>query len=96
MIYFMYLMRTEFFETLNPRGRKLTTRLQERWPLDQEQDKHETAKIMRRLHTGEYGGKTEKEREKLKKEKRERFVISKCHHRLFLRFSLMLQSLRSL
>jgi len=28
VVEFMELMRTEFFETLNPRGRKLTTRLQ--------------------------------------------------------------------
>lgn len=26
VVAFMELMRTEFFETLNPRGRKLTTR----------------------------------------------------------------------
>lgn len=31
---FMHLIRTEFFETLNPRGRKITTRLQEKWPED--------------------------------------------------------------
>ena len=36
-------MRTEFFETLNPRGRKLTTRLQERWPLDEESERHDAA-----------------------------------------------------
>jgi|EP01047_Picozoa_sp_COSAG01_P039119 hypothetical protein len=30
VVAFMELMRTEFFETLNPRGRKLTTRWQER------------------------------------------------------------------
>ena len=32
VVEFMRLMRTEFFETLNPRGRKLTTRLQDRSP----------------------------------------------------------------
>ena len=43
VVAFMTLMRTEFFETLNPRGRKLTTRLQERWPLDDESDRHDAA-----------------------------------------------------
>merc|ERR1719498_1830492 len=46
---FMVLMRTEFFETLNPRGRKLTTRLQERWPLDKEKDRFEAAEVVVRL-----------------------------------------------
>ena len=43
VVQFMTLMRTEFFETLNPRGRKLTTRLQERWPLDEETERHDAA-----------------------------------------------------
>jgi hypothetical protein len=46
---FMNLMRTEFFETLNPRGRKLTTRLQERWPLDYEIDRYEAARARKNL-----------------------------------------------
>eukprot|EP00929_Paragymnodinium_shiwhaense_P094863 TRINITY_DN55695_c0_g1_i1.p1 TRINITY_DN55695_c0_g1~~TRINITY_DN55695_c0_g1_i1.p1 ORF type:complete len:385 (+),score=82.60 TRINITY_DN55695_c0_g1_i1:91-1245(+) len=46
VVAFMELMRTEFFETLNPRGRKLTTRLQERWPLDQEVERFEAAEVM--------------------------------------------------
>ena len=48
----MVLMRTEFFETLNPRGRKLTTRLQERWPLDRERERYEAAAATRRLAGG--------------------------------------------
>lgn len=50
----MELMRTEFFETLNPRGRKLTTRLQERWPLDAEQDRYEVAEVRQRLFDDTY------------------------------------------
>ena len=42
---FMELMRTEFFETLNPRGRKLTSRLQERWPLDRERERYEGSDV---------------------------------------------------
>lgn len=57
VVEFMELMRTEFFETLNPRGRKLTTRLQERWPLDQEQDRYEAAQIMNRLKEDQYRSK---------------------------------------
>ena len=41
VVRFMELMRTEFFETLNPRGRKLTTRLREQWPLGEENDRGE-------------------------------------------------------
>ena len=47
----MVLMRTEFFETLNPRGRKLTTRLQERWPLDEENDRFEAAEACGRIRS---------------------------------------------
>jgi hypothetical protein len=49
VVAFMELMRTEFFETLNPRGRKLTTRLQERWPFDDDTERYEVAQMMRRL-----------------------------------------------
>lgn len=49
VVEFMTLMRTEFFETLNPRGRKLTTRLQERWPLDDEVERYEAAKAKQNL-----------------------------------------------
>lgn len=54
LVEFMGLMRTEFFETLNPRGRKLTTRLQERWPLDAENDRYEAAVIIDRLRNDAY------------------------------------------
>ena len=50
----MVLMRTEFFETLNPRGRKLTTRLQERWPLDEENDRFEAAEAYGRIRSDVY------------------------------------------
>jgi hypothetical protein len=50
----MDLMRTEFFETLNPRGRKLTTRLQERWPLDDELERYEAAHVMQKLKDDAY------------------------------------------
>jgi hypothetical protein len=58
VIAFMELMRTEFFETLNPRGRKLTTRWQERWPLDEEAERYEAAAAAHRLRGGgaEEGG----------------------------------------
>ncbi len=49
VILFMNLMRTEFFETLNPRGRKLTTRLQERWPLDDEMMRYNVAKARKNI-----------------------------------------------
>ena len=49
VISFMNLMRTEFFETLNPRGRKLTTRLQERWPLDDEMMRYNVAKARKNI-----------------------------------------------
>jgi len=42
---FMDLMRTEWLETWNPRGRKITTRLQERFPYDREEDTYEVAAI---------------------------------------------------
>merc|ERR1719352_153693 len=51
---FMELMRTEFFETLNPRGRKLTTRLREQWPLDAENDRFEAAEVAHKLGTDAY------------------------------------------
>lgn len=54
VVAFMELMRTEFFETLNPRGRKLTTRLQERWPLDQEHDRFEAAEVVLRVRDDTY------------------------------------------
>ena len=37
----MELMRTEWLETWNPRGRKLTTRLQETFPYAMEEEKFE-------------------------------------------------------
>jgi hypothetical protein len=46
---FMRLLRTEFFETLNPRGRKCTTRWQERFPGDSINDEWEVACSMKRL-----------------------------------------------
>ena len=46
---FMLLMRTEFFETLNPRGRKLTTRWQERFPYDTEVERFECAEAITNL-----------------------------------------------
>jgi hypothetical protein len=46
---FMHLIRTDFFETLNPRGRKVTTRWQERLPDDRLEDERECALAMRRL-----------------------------------------------
>eukprot|EP00729_Bicosta_minor_P003636 gene3636-6837_t len=54
VVEFMRLMRTEFFETLNPRGRKLTTRLQDRWPLDEETERYDVAEIMLRRHQDVY------------------------------------------
>ena len=54
VVRFMELMRTEFFETLNPRGRKLTTRLQDRWPFDQEQERYETAEVVMRFEDDIY------------------------------------------
>jgi hypothetical protein len=83
VVEFMELMRTEFFETLNPRGRKLTTRLQERWPRDQETERFEAAEIAQRFKNDTYKAADreaglikkagEKERlEKLEKEDRAR------------------------
>merc|ERR1712194_681814 len=57
VIAFMELMRTDFFETLNPRGRKLTTRLQERWPLDGAQEMFEAAEVEHRLKEDAYKSK---------------------------------------
>jgi hypothetical protein len=69
VVEFMRLMRTEFFETLNPRGRKLTTRLQDRWPLDVENERYDVAEITLRRHTDVYkaadraAGKVKKQNE---------------------------------
>ena len=69
VIEFMRLMRTEFFETLNPRGRKLTTRLQDRWPLDHENERFEVAEIRLRKEADVYktqdraAGKVKKQKE---------------------------------
>jgi len=46
---FAHPLRTEFFETLNPRGRKLTTRWQERLPYDEELNRFECAEAIRNL-----------------------------------------------
>ena len=46
---FMHLMRTEFMETLNPRGRKLTTRLVTKFPFDEELDRYEAAEAAHNL-----------------------------------------------
>eukprot|EP00854_Cymbomonas_tetramitiformis_P018650 gene18650-22264_t len=77
VVAFMELMRTEFFETLNPRGRKLTTRLQERWPLDGEEERFEIAEIIRGLEEDRYraadraAGKVKKPGEAERLEERE-------------------------
>lgn len=77
VVEFMELMRTEFFETLNPRGRKLTTRLQERWPLDDEQERYEAAQVMQKLKNDAYraaereAGVIKKQGEKERLEKQE-------------------------
>lgn len=72
MLEFMNLMRTEFFETLNPRGRKLTTRLQERWPLDSENDRFEVAEIMDRLRKDAYRSADRAEGRRFKAGEKER------------------------
>ena len=46
---FMALLRTEFFETLNPRGRKCTTRWQQRLPRDEIVDRYEVADALVKL-----------------------------------------------
>lgn len=66
VVEFMELMRTEFFETLNPRGRKLVTRLQERWPLDQEVDRYEAAIVVQKLKDDAYR-KADREAAEVKK-----------------------------
>merc|ERR1712176_1470636 len=43
---FMRLMRTEFFQHVSTHSKKLTTRLQERWPLDAENERFEAAEVM--------------------------------------------------
>ena len=45
----MALLRTEFFETLNPRGRKCTTRWQQRLPRDEIVDRFDVADALVRL-----------------------------------------------
>mmetsp|Transcript_56703 Transcript_56703/g.124316 ORF Transcript_56703/g.124316 Transcript_56703/m.124316 type:complete len:367 (+) Transcript_56703:17-1117(+) len=87
---FMNLMRTDFFETLNPRGRKLTTRLQERWPLDKEVDRYEAAVIEHKLRTDAYrsedrsGGKVKfkpGEADRLEKqEKEDKEILANWKH----------------
>lgn len=72
VVRFMELMRTEFFETLNPRGRKLTTRLQERWPLDEEDERYEVAKALDRKANDAYKTETRKGLKKAEREKLER------------------------
>jgi len=72
VVEFMKLIRTDFFETLNPRGRKCTTRWQEYLPGDVKAEKWEYAQAVSRLRTGnsEDVANTKKaEREKAMKEK---------------------------
>jgi hypothetical protein len=73
VVQFMTLMRTEFFETLNPRGRKLTTRLQERWPLDEETDRHDAAVAAHQVrHADTYAKLGDESEAKFKPGERER------------------------
>lgn len=51
---FMTLMRTEFFQHVSTHGKKLTTRLQERWPLDVENERFEAAEVIDRLRRDVY------------------------------------------
>jgi hypothetical protein len=51
---FMRLMRTEFFQHVSTHSKKLTTRLQERWPLDPENERFEAAEVMDRLRRDAY------------------------------------------
>jgi len=86
LIEFMELMRTEFFETLNPRGRKLTTRLQERWPLDDEVERYEAAQVVQKLKDDAYKSaereagmiKKQGEKERLEKQESEDRVLLKA------------------
>ncbi|GMH90136.1 hypothetical protein TrVE_jg3463 [Triparma verrucosa] len=45
---YMRLIRTEFFETLNPRGRKITVRLEEELPEDEHTEKFEYVQAKKR------------------------------------------------
>merc|ERR1712176_1202589 len=51
---FMKLMRTEFFQHVSTHSKKLTTRLQERWPLDVENERFEAAEVVDRLRKDVY------------------------------------------
>lgn len=51
---FMTLMRTEFFQYVSTHSKKLTTRLQERWPLDVENERFEAAEVIDRLRRDAY------------------------------------------
>mmetsp|Transcript_74365 Transcript_74365/g.123301 ORF Transcript_74365/g.123301 Transcript_74365/m.123301 type:complete len:370 (+) Transcript_74365:69-1178(+) len=54
VVEFMRLMRTEFFQHVSTHSKKLTTRLQERWPLDVENEKFEAAEVMDRIRKDAY------------------------------------------
>ena len=54
VVEFMKLMRTEFFQHVSTHSKKLTTRLQERWPLDTENERFEAAEVMDRLRKDTY------------------------------------------
>lgn len=54
VVEFMKLMRTEFFQHVSTHSKKLTTRLQERWPLDAENERFEAAEVIDRLRKDAY------------------------------------------
>lgn len=70
---FMRLMRTEFFQHVSTHSKKLTTRLQERWPLDFENERYEAAEVMARLQKDVYrAADRADEKKKFKAGERER------------------------
>jgi len=70
---FMRLMRTEFFQHVSTHSKKLTTRLQEHWPLDVENERFEAAEVMARLQKDVYrAADRADEKKKFKAGERER------------------------
>lgn len=70
---FMKLMRTEFFQYVSTHSKKLTTRLQERWPLDIENERFEAAEVIGRLRKDVYrAADRADEKKKFKTGERER------------------------
>lgn len=76
---FMKLMRTEFFQHVSTHSKKLTTRLQERWPLDVENERFEAAEVMDRLRRDAYRAADRKDdTKKFKTGERERLEVQEA------------------